>query len=132
MSRTLSVGDVLYGRPCTVTITKRFPGGPTIGYCEHCKRGHVINVEMYEAGQGPWKLVNRRPLEEVLAHAEKTSAHFASEDYGNKGEQRLADALRPFGWTCGPDFWERYYSDPWVFNLANAVERLTARLQEDS
>jgi hypothetical protein len=39
-------------------------------------------------------------------------------------EQRMEDALRPFGWTCGHDFWRRYYSDPWVFNLANAVERL--------
>jgi hypothetical protein len=37
-------------------------------------------------------------------------------------------ALKPFGWTCGQDFWQRYYTDPWVFNLANAVERLTALL----
>lgn len=34
-------------------------------------------------------------------------------------------ALKPFGWTMGDEFWRRYYSDPWVFNLANAVERLT-------
>lgn len=39
-------------------------------------------------------------------------------------EARLKAALAPFGWTCGPDFWERYYTDAWVFNLANAVERL--------
>jgi hypothetical protein len=45
----------------------------------------------------------------------------------NEDEQRLADALAPFGWTCTEDFWQRYYSDPWVFNLANAVERLTSR-----
>jgi hypothetical protein len=43
-------------------------------------------------------------------------------------ERRMADALAPFGWTCGPDFWQRYYTDPWVFNLANAVERLTDQL----
>jgi hypothetical protein len=46
------------------------------------------------------------------------------------GEEKLAAALRPFGWTCGPEFWRRYYSDPWVFNLANAVERLTDQLPE--
>ncbi len=39
-------------------------------------------------------------------------------------EQAMATALAPFGWTCGPEFWQRYYQDPWVFNLANAVERL--------
>lgn len=42
-----------------------------------------------------------------------------------RGGDRLAAALKPFGWTCTEDFWRRYYSDPWVFNLANAVERLT-------
>lgn len=42
----------------------------------------------------------------------------------------MADALRPFGWTMGEDFWRRYHSDAWVFNLANAVERLTAQLDE--
>jgi hypothetical protein len=40
-------------------------------------------------------------------------------------EQSLTSALAPFGWICGPGFWERYYQDPWVFNLANAVERLS-------
>lgn len=40
-------------------------------------------------------------------------------------QERMEAALRPFGWTCTADFWERYHSDPWVFNLANAVERLT-------
>lgn len=38
----------------------------------------------------------------------------------------MEDALKPFGWTCGPDFWQRYYQDAWVFNLANAVERVSA------
>lgn len=41
------------------------------------------------------------------------------------GETKLAAALAPFGWTCSKEFWQRYYTDPWVFNLANAVERLT-------
>ena len=45
-------------------------------------------------------------------------------------EQTMAAALAPFGWTCSPDFWDRYYTDPWVFNLANAVERLTERVQQ--
>jgi hypothetical protein len=40
------------------------------------------------------------------------------------GEERIVAALRPFGWVCGPEFWRRYYSDPWIFNLVNAVERL--------
>lgn len=43
----------------------------------------------------------------------------------NDSEAQLAAALRPFGWTCGPEFWKRYYTDPWVFNLANAVQRLS-------
>lgn len=46
-----------------------------------------------------------------------------------RGEEKMADALKRFGWTCGPEFWQRYYSDPWVFNLANAVERLTEDLR---
>jgi hypothetical protein len=37
----------------------------------------------------------------------------------------VEDALRPFGWRCGPEFDKRYASDRWVFNLANAVQRLT-------
>lgn len=41
-------------------------------------------------------------------------------------EATMAAALKPFGWTCSEDFWRRYYSDPWVFNLANAVEWMTA------
>jgi len=35
-------------------------------------------------------------------------------------------ALKPWGWTCGPEFWERYATDPWVFNLVNALTRTTA------
>lgn len=46
----------------------------------------------------------------------------------NAKEQKIADALKPFGWTCEPDFWKQYYRDAWVFNLANAVERLTDEL----
>lgn len=41
-----------------------------------------------------------------------------------EGEQAIADALSAFGWTCGDEFWVRYYTDPWVFSLANAVESL--------
>ena len=37
----------------------------------------------------------------------------------------MQEALRPFGWECDSEFWGRYHSDPWVFNLANAVERVT-------
>lgn len=37
----------------------------------------------------------------------------------------VTEALKAFGWTCGPEFERRYYSDMWVFNLANAVQRLT-------
>lgn len=45
-------------------------------------------------------------------------------------DETMAAALRPFGWTCTPAFWQRYYGDPWVFNLANAVEVLTARVEQ--
>lgn len=41
-------------------------------------------------------------------------------------EETMTEALKAFGWTCSPAFWARYYRDSWVFNLANAVERLTA------
>ncbi len=44
-------------------------------------------------------------------------------------ETTMAAALRPFGWACTDDFWRRYYQDAWVFNLANAVERLTAEVE---
>jgi hypothetical protein len=30
--------------------------------------------------------------------------------------------LRRFGWKLGGDFERRYASDPWVFNLVNALE----------
>lgn len=43
----------------------------------------------------------------------------------NGEERRIAAALKPFGWTCTDDFWRRYYTDTWIFNLANAVERLS-------
>lgn len=42
-------------------------------------------------------------------------------------EARIASALAPFGWTCTPEFWQRYHQDAWVFNLANAVDRLARR-----
>ncbi len=38
----------------------------------------------------------------------------------------VEEALRAFGWTCGSTFQRRYRQDPWVFNLANAVQRLTS------
>jgi hypothetical protein len=44
-----------------------------------------------------------------------------------KDEHKIAAALSPFGWTCTDEFWQRYYADPWVFDLANAVERLSAQ-----
>ena len=44
-------------------------------------------------------------------------------------EAEIAAALRPFGWTCGPDFWQRYHSDPWVFSLTNAVVSLHRRVE---
>lgn len=48
---------------------------------------------------------------------------------GNPGEESMAAALKPFGWTCTQTFWDRYYRDAWVFNLANAVEALTKKLE---
>lgn len=46
-----------------------------------------------------------------------------------KAQERMEAALRPFGWTMGGEFWRRYYTDPWVFNLANAVQRLSEQLK---
>jgi len=37
-------------------------------------------------------------------------------------------ALRSFGWTLGPEFERRYLTDPWVFNLVNALERYALRV----
>lgn len=54
----------------------------------------------------------------------------ATERSGDEWMQRIAAALAPFGWTCTDEFWQRYDSDAWVFNLVNAVERLH-RLTED-
>jgi len=48
----------------------------------------------------------------------------------NAGEAQLAAALEPYGWTCTEEFWFRYYTDRWVFTLANAVEDLTRRLAD--
>lgn len=41
----------------------------------------------------------------------------------------MTAALKAFGWEVGPAFVERYYTDPWVFNLANAVEKLSAEVE---
>lgn len=46
-------------------------------------------------------------------------------------EERMAAALAPFGWTCTEKFWRRYYTDMWVFNLANAVQALSERLDKE-
>lgn len=45
---------------------------------------------------------------------------------GANSSVSVEEALRPFGWTCGPEFQRRYATDEWVFNLANAVQVLTA------
>ncbi len=43
-------------------------------------------------------------------------------------EEGIEAALRPFGWTCGPEFWHRYDTDAWVFNLVNIVDALSIRM----
>jgi hypothetical protein len=50
--------------------------------------------------------------------------------YRSRSEATLEAALKEFGWLCGDEFWQRYYTDPWVFHLANAVERLTEQVTE--
>lgn len=35
----------------------------------------------------------------------------------------VREVLKGYGWTCGPDFEERYLTDPWVFNLVNIIEK---------
>jgi hypothetical protein len=46
-------------------------------------------------------------------------------DMSERTEASMEAALKRFGWECGSEFWHRYHTDPWVFNLANAVEMLT-------
>lgn len=40
-------------------------------------------------------------------------------------EQKLTNALRPFGWEPTPEFWDQYHHNPWVFNLTNALVGLS-------
>lgn len=43
------------------------------------------------------------------------------------GEQERVDVrevLKSFGWLCGEEFDNRYYTDRWVFNLVNIIEHL--------
>lgn len=35
--------------------------------------------------------------------------------------QDMEDMLETFGWTASEEFWKKYDTDPWVFNLANAL-----------
>ncbi len=35
----------------------------------------------------------------------------------------VMEVLRSYGWEGGPEFEKRYYTDPWVFNLVNIIER---------
>lgn len=37
----------------------------------------------------------------------------------------VEEALRRFRWACDPEFEQRYATDTWVFNLANALAALT-------
>lgn len=52
--RTLSIGDVVKGSPCVVTINK-FTGTLASGLCATCHCLHVVSVPRYESGQGPWQ-----------------------------------------------------------------------------
>lgn len=52
----LAVGDVLFGRPCTVAIGE-LDHGAAVGWCSHCHREHVINEVMFNEGRGPWRRV---------------------------------------------------------------------------
>ena len=61
---------------------------------------------------------------------EAAESYYPRQGTAHRTERTMTAALAPFGWTCGPDFWRRYYTDPWVFNLANAIERLTEQLSE--
>ncbi len=40
------------------------------------------------------------------------------------------DELKRFGWKLGPEFEQRYLTDAWVFNLANAVETVASERDE--
>lgn len=45
---------------------------------------------------------------------------------GDEKNARMETELRRFGWLLGPEFEQRYATDAWVFNLANAVEAVAA------
>lgn len=38
--------------------------------------------------------------------------------------------LKRYGWTCGPEFWQRVVSDPFVFQLVSAIERPVVELHK--
>jgi hypothetical protein len=76
------------------------------------------------------RILTERPNPNVMARTEPIEPAAGDSTDLAAGEATMAAALRPFGWTCTPVFWQRYYSDPWVFNLANAVEFLTDELAE--
>lgn len=50
-------------------------------------------------------------------------------DDPSNSTSRIEAALKPWGWTCGDDFWWRYHTDGWVFNLVNALTRTTAEVE---
>ena len=50
----LNVGDVIWARPCVVTITCRV-GQVAYGACAVCEVDHIIDRASYEAGMGPWQ-----------------------------------------------------------------------------
>ena len=61
-----------------------------------------------------------RPTEHTTAMTRTSSVTDPSDS-----REMIEAALKPWGWTCGPEFWNRYHSDPWVFNLVNALTRTT-------
>lgn len=40
----------------------------------------------------------------------------------------VAEALKQYGWELGPEFMRRYFTDPWIFNLVNIIEKQLGRM----
>ena len=38
-----------------------------------------------------------------------------------KPHTSIPEALRRYGWEATEHFWKQYYSDPWLFNVTNAL-----------
>jgi hypothetical protein len=122
MTRTLSIGDTVYATPCMVTINMI---GPKLasGNCQTCLCKHIIDLPMYEDGRGPWKLA--RSLADIVEDAERTSARFASDDYGENQRVSVGSISRADLLTVLHAWFQADFGD---HDAILAAERLAAAI----